>query len=157
MMEDDFRSGEKRDRGSDRRRRRLSIVLHERRSGFDRRLSVEVGAVSAGYEGFLRGIRDRPGTIWVMLVGINALNLADYLLTLNVLANGGGEANPLMASLFDAGPVYAGLFKFIAILAVTFVLWHYRRFRPALQATLLVLTAFTVLFIYHMVGLTVIV
>jgi hypothetical protein len=152
-MDEDFRSEAKNGRGSDRRQRRMSIVLHERRTGFDRRVSVDSGVVSAGFEGLLRGIRDRPGTIWVMLVAINALNLTDYALTLNVLANGGGEANPLMASLFHANPVYAGLFKFIAVLAVTFVLWHYRRFRPALQATLLVLIAFAVLFMYHMVGL----
>jgi hypothetical protein len=88
-----------------------------------------------------------------MMVAINVLNLADYLLTLGCLANGGGEANPLMAALFDSSPVYAGFFKLSAVLGVTLILWLFRRHRTAILATLVILAGFLGLYVYHMVGL----
>ena len=41
---------------------------------------------------------------FVLLLAVNVLNLADFLLTLNVLAHGGGEANPILRSLFALRP-----------------------------------------------------
>ncbi len=99
------------------------------------------------------GLRDRPGTLWVLLVTVNVLNVADFVLTLNALAAGGGEANPIMRPLFAASPVYAGLFKFVAILAVTLIVWQCRRFRRALEAALIMVGIFTVVFFYHIFGL----
>jgi hypothetical protein len=51
-------------------------------------------------------------------------------------------------------PLYAGIFKFLAILAVTLVMWRCRRYRSALQTALLVLAMFTLVFFYHIVGIT---
>ena len=119
-------------RCNDRRQRRVSFVLHERRSGFDRRSNGRESGVDSAFTCVLKGIRDRPGVLWVLLVTVNLLNLADFLLTLNVLAAGGGEANPILRPLFDANPAYAGVFKFAAVLAVSLVVWRCRRFRRAL-------------------------
>lgn len=141
-------------RTQDRRRRRLSFVLCERRSGFDRRADSRGGTSAVGLEGLLRGLRDRPRRVTLILVAVNVLNLADFLLTLNVLAMGGGEANPLMRSLFAAHPLYAGTFKMLAVFAVSLVIWRCRRFRSALQAALIVLAVFSLVFIYHILGLT---
>ena len=130
------------------------MVLHERRTGFDRRGSVSGGAVAAGFDGVLRGLRDSPGYLGIVLITVNLLNVVDFLFTLNALAMGASEANPVMKSLFNMDPLYAGIFKFVAIFAVTLVMWRCRRYRSALQAALLVLAVFTLVFVYHIVGIT---
>jgi hypothetical protein len=149
-MRQEVHSTEKERRGADRRQRRVSLVLHERRSGFDRR---EAGGANGGLTCVLSGLRDRPGTLWVLLFAVNILNLADFLLTLNVLALGGGEANPVLRALFAASPAYAGLFKFSAVLIVTLIVWRCRRFRRALEAALIMVGVFAVVFFYHVFGL----
>jgi hypothetical protein len=153
-MRGEFDSQSNERRSIDRRKRRVSMVLHERRTGFDRRGTVPGGAIAAGYDGVLRGLRDSPSHLGIILVTINLLNVVDFLLTLNALAMGAAEANPVMKSLFNVDPLYAGIFKFIAIFAVTLVMWRCRRYRSALQAALLVLAVFTLVFFYHIVGIT---
>ncbi len=64
---------------------------------------------------------------------VNALNLADFLLTMNVLSHGGGEANPIMRSLFAMDPLYAGIFKMVAVFFTSWLTWRCRRFRSGLQ------------------------
>jgi hypothetical protein len=130
------------------------MVLHERRTGFDRRGPISGGAVAVRFEGLLRGLRDSASSLRVILITVNILNVADFLLTLNALAMGASEANPVMRSLFNVDPVYAGIFKFLAILGVTLLVWRCRRYRSALQASLIVLAVFTLVFVYHIVGLT---
>ncbi|MFH0917311.1 MAG: DUF5658 family protein [bacterium] len=142
-------------RGGERRRRRFSFVLHERRSGFDRRELVTAGPTATVFENTLTGLRDHPGTLWVLLVTVNVLNLADFALTLNVLALGGGEANPIMRSLFALNPAYAGTFKIMAVLVTSGLVWRCRRFRSALGAALLMLAIFAGVFFYHIIGWTV--
>jgi hypothetical protein len=127
------------------------MVLHERRTGFDRRGPISGGAVAVRFEGLLRGLRDSASSLRVILITVNILNVADFLLTLNALAMGASEANPVMRSLFNVDPVYAGIFKFLAILGVTLLVWRCRRYRSALQASLIVLA---LVFVYHIVGLT---
>ena len=77
-------------------------------------------------------LRDNPRTLQVLLVVVNALNLTDFGLTLNALANGASEANPVMASLFKVGPLWAGIFKTAAVLVATALVWECRRYRKAL-------------------------
>jgi hypothetical protein len=143
-------------RQGDRRRRRLSLVLHERRSGFDRR-GPAPGASRAtiAFENTLTGLRDRPRLLAWLLILVNALNLADFLLTLNVLAAGGGEANPILRPLFEADPVYAAAFKLVAVLLTSWLVWRCRRFRSGVEAALIMLAVFGAVFFYHIYGLLV--
>ena len=140
-------------RAGDRRRRRSGFVLHEKRTGFDRRVSSSNGAVGAVSNNTLVGLRDRPRLLGVLLLAVNALNVADLVLTLRVLDGGGREANPLMRSLLALGPVWAGLFKIGAVFLVSLVLWRWRRFRDALTAVLAVLLIFAAVILYHICGI----
>jgi hypothetical protein len=140
-------------RRGDRRKRRLSLVWPERRTGFDRRAAGSEGRAGSAVEYVVTGLRDSPAAIRVLLLALNILNLADFALTMNALAIGGGEANPIMRSLFDLSPVYAGVFKVIVIFAVSLLIWRLRRFRSALQIALVLLVVFVGLFLYHIVGL----
>jgi hypothetical protein len=142
-------------RSKDRRQRRFSLVLHERRSGFDRRLRERDGRFSLAFERVLLDLRDRPRVVLGMLLVVNALNLADFLLTLNVLAQGGGEANPILRSLFALDPLYAGLFKMVAVFVTSWLVWRCRRYRSGLLASLVLLAVFTGVIIYHLFGLVV--
>jgi hypothetical protein len=143
-------------RRQDRRRRRFSIVLRERRSGFDRRGPGPAASRAAvAFENTLTGLRDRPGVLAWLLVLVNVLNLADFLLTLNVLAAGGGEANPILRPLFEADPLYAGIFKMVAVLLVSWLVWRCRRFRSGLEAALIMVAVFAAVFLYHMYGLVI--
>jgi hypothetical protein len=147
----DSASNDRRQR--ERRQRRVSLVWPERRSGFDRRGSASAGRASIAFESVLVGLRDRPAAIRVLLLTVNMLNLADFALTMNALAAGGGEANPIMRSLFNVNPVYAGLFKILAVFAVSLAIWRFRRYRSALQVTLVLLAVFVGVFFYHILGL----
>lgn len=141
-------------RGSDRRRRRLSLVLHERRSGFDRRMCDSRSGRST-LDRLLLGLRSRPNVVLLTLVAVNLLNLADYLLTLHCLAMGGGEANPLMAALLHMGSAYAGMFKLMAVFVAAYTVWRFRRHRASLEAAVVMSGVFAALLVYHLVGLAV--
>jgi len=140
-------------RHADRRRRRLSLVFHERRSGFDRRGSGGAGPLLIAFQSLLTGLRDRPLMLRMLLVGVNVLNLADFVFTLNVLRSGGGEANPILRSLFALDPVYAGVFKMTAVLLSTWLVWRCRRYRTALEAALVMVAVFAAVLFYHVAGL----
>jgi hypothetical protein len=155
-MEEEITVASSKDRrNTDRRRRRFSVVLRERRSGFDRRGREDAGPVSRAVERALLNLRDRPRWVFGILFVVNALNLADFLLTMNVLGHGGGEANPILRSLFEIDPLYAGIFKLVAVLFTSWVAWRCRRFRSGLQATIILLVLFSVVIVYHLFGLVV--
>jgi hypothetical protein len=140
-------------RAKDRRQRRFSLVVRERRSGFDRRGLGSAGRFSAAYERALLALRDRPRVVLAILLMVNALNLADFLLTMNVLSKGGGEANPIMRSLFAMDPLYAGIFKMVAVFSTSWLTWRCRRFRSGLQVAIILLALFTAVICYHLFGL----
>jgi hypothetical protein len=142
-------------RQKDRRRRRFSFVLRERRSGFDRRGRERASRASIAYEHALLALRDRPRLLFSLLVVVNVLNLADFLLTLKVLGEGGGEANPILRSLFAMDPLYAGMFKLVAVLLTSWLAWRCRRFRSGLEASVIMLAVFTAVICYHIFGLIV--
>jgi hypothetical protein len=142
-------------RRGERRQRRAFFVWRERRCGFDRRrqsVNPAVGAV----EDSLYYLRDHSGVLLAVLVAANLLNLADYVLTLNVLAQGGGEANPLLRGLFATAPWAAGLFKLTAVGAISLLIWQLRRYRLLLLASLALLGVFVALLLYHFYGLAVV-
>jgi hypothetical protein len=90
-MEEDSASAELTSRRlKDRRQRRFSFVLRERRSGFDRRVREGAGRVSVASERALLALRDRPRVLFGLLVVVNAL-IADFPLT-NAGGGGGSES-----------------------------------------------------------------
>jgi hypothetical protein len=134
--------------GGDRRRRR-KYRFHDRRLGFDRRVNgVKMGVLRRT----LIALRDRPGALRMLLAVVNALNVADYALTLGALEAGGREANPVMRSLFALSPRWAGIFKVVAVLAASLLVWESRRYRKALIVGLCMLVVFAGLFVYHVFG-----
>ena len=84
---------------------------------------------------------------------VNALNLADFFLTMNVLAKGGGEANPVLRSLFALDPLYAGIFKVLAVFFLSWLVWRCRRYRSGLEVSLIMLAVFFGVICYHIFGL----
>jgi hypothetical protein len=103
----------------------------------------------------LIGLRDSPNILVALLLVINIFNLIDFSLTVNVLNSGGGEANPVMRSLFALGPVWAGIFKVLAVGGATWLVWRCRRFRCVLKVTIVVAVLFAVVLVYHIFGLVV--
>jgi hypothetical protein len=101
----------------------------------------------------LLNLRDRPQWVLAMLVLVNGLNVADFVLTLKVLANGGGEANPILRSLFALDPLYAGIFKVLAVFLTSWLVWRCRRFRTGLESSLILLAVFCGVICYHIFGL----
>lgn len=153
-MEEDYAAVESDDRRQkDRRHRRFSFVLRERRSGFDRRGREGASRAAIAHERALLALRDRPRLLFGLLIVVNLLNLADFLLTLKVLGEGGGEANPILKSLFAMDPLYAGIFKLVAVLLTSWLAWRCRRFRSGLEAAVIMLAVFTAVICYHIFGL----
>jgi hypothetical protein len=104
-------------------------------------------------ERILIALRDRPKALRILLITINILNLADFLLTLVALESGGREANPVLRRLFALSPLWAGIFKLVAVLAASLLIWETRRYRKALILGLCVLVVLALLFVYHVLGL----
>jgi hypothetical protein len=72
---------------------------------------------------------------------------------MNVLSKGGGEANPIMRSLFAMDPLYAGIFKMVAVFFTSWLTGRCRRFRSGLQVTIILLALFAAVICYHLYGL----
>ena len=135
-------------RGPDRRVRRDLLHFPERRSGFDRRMTT-----AAGWRGMwdasLHKYRENKITFMIVLATIIVFNYVDYLLTVRVLRAGGAELNPIMAHLFEISPVVAATAKLGAVGAAVLILLMLRRYRRTLEASLVLLAAFTALMFYH--------
>jgi hypothetical protein len=131
-------------RGTDRRTGRRSLYYPERRTGFDRRSpSMVTGA-----------LRDRPVALISILVLINVLSIADWMLTMRVLDAGAAEGNPVLAAMISTSPAAAFVFKLMATLGVTLALWSWRKYRAVLGTALLALMVYAGLMVYHAWGLT---
>lgn len=142
-MESDSYPQVDRRQGGDRRRRRR-YRFHDRRSGFDRRVNgVKMGV----FKRTLIALRDRPRALKRLLVAVNLLNVADFVLTLVALDSGGREANPLLRRLFVLSPLWAGIFKLVAVLAACLLVWQSRYYRKALIVGLGMLVVFAALFL----------
>lgn len=128
----------------DRRRRVIPLFSPERRTGFDRRRSYPVTGT----------LRDRPHTLVVLLLAVNALSLLDFVLTYVELSTGvASEGNPVMAALFEAGPMQAWLFKTIVIALVSVAIWRGRQTRAILGVAVTAFAVFSVVVGYHLVAL----
>ena len=131
--------------GGERRVRTVSLRYPEQRTGFDRR-------ATSRYQSALTAYRREPGAIAAVLGLILALNAADLILTVRALGRGTGEANPLMAWLFDQHTVLAAIFKLAVGLAVTAVIWRLRRYRRVLELSIVLTALFGLVLSYHLVG-----
>ena len=136
--------------GEDRRARRVSMWLPERRTGFDRRGS-HLG-FRAWYERVLAAYRSNTNALLLVLIVIVALNVADLLFTVRALRLGATEVNPIMAWFLERDPVLAALYKLSIGGGVTLLLFAMRRYRRVLEASLLIVAVFAALFVYHLLG-----
>ncbi len=97
----------------------------------------------------MRKYRENKSTFLLVLATIIVFNYVDYLLTIRVLRAGGQELNPIMARLFEISPVVAATAKLGTVGAAVLVLLMLRRYRRTLEASLVLLLAFTALMFYH--------
>lgn len=140
-------------RGRDRRRRRWNFVIHERRTGFDRR---RPGTWPARFqERVLVRLRDHDRNVLALLVTGNTLNVLDFLFTLRALAHGAVEANPIMRMLLSLGPATAGGVKVAIMLGVSLLVWRLRRYRLPLLAGVALPVVLGLVFLYQLYGVTV--
>lgn len=130
-------------RGVERRTTRSSLHYPERRTGFDRRTPSLVTGT----------LRDQPYVLLSILVLINILSVADWILTLRALGGGAVEGNPLLAAMITGNPTAAFLFKLAATLGVTIALWSWRKYRAVLATALAALLIYGGLMVYHAWGL----
>lgn len=86
-----------------------------------------------------------------MLAIITALNIADLVLTQRALGLGAVEGNPLMAVLFEIDPFLAGALKIGVGLVVVGLLWALRRYRRALEFSIIALVGMGLVFAYHLI------
>lgn len=148
MEENGHTTGER--RRSRERRLRRRYRFHDRRSGFDRRVR---GASPGPLQRTLIALRDRSKRLQHLLISVNLLNVADFWLTLVALDSGGREANPVLRPLFMLGPIWAGVFKVVFVLAATLLVWQLSRYRKALIVAVFMLVLFGALMLYHLVVL----
>ncbi len=132
-------------RGRERRVRTVSLRYPEQRTGFDRR-------ATSRYQSALTAYRREPGAIAAILGLILVLNATDLILTVRALGRGTGEANPLMAWLFEQHMGLAAIFKLAIGLAVTVVIWRLRRYRRMLELSIVLAAIFGLVLSYHTVG-----
>ena len=137
------------DRREDQDRRvRFKARLFERHTGFERRQNGQTGPRAAYYRALQQYGRDSV-RFWTVLATIIVFNFVDLMLTVDALAQGAEEANPIMRSLFWAHPVTAAVVKVGVVAAVVLALQRMRRYRAALELALLMLVGFTLLMFYH--------
>ena len=86
---------------------------------------------------------------WTVLATIVVFNFVDLILTIRALDLGAVEVNPVMRTLFWTHPVIAAVVKLSVVGAVVLMIQRMRRFRRALEVSLLLLFGFTALMFYH--------
>lgn len=130
-------------RSGDRRISRPTFHYPERRSGFDRR----------SRHGLLGALRDSPGALVGVLIGLNVLSAADWALTSRALAHGAVEANIIMDSMIAVDPLAAAAFKAACVLAVTTAIWLARQYRLILATAVGGVGTYGALMLYHFAGM----
>ena len=136
-------------RSTERRRSRFALAWPDRRTGFDRR-AARAGSVRSRYQRWLHAYRRNSRTLALVLAVITALKVADLLLTQRALGRGAVEGNPIMAMLFEVDPWIAGITKIGVGLLVVGMLWALRRYRRALEFSIVALVGMGLVFVYHL-------
>ena len=130
-------------RPGERRATRSHFRLHERRTGFDRRVPG----------GLLLYLRDRPVVVVGLLVALNVLSAVDWAFSLHAFSIGAVEGNPVLSSMIAVSPLSAALFKASIILTVSLFLWTGRAYRLILATTVLALAVYGAVAAYHLATL----
>ena len=131
----------------DRRSRGSRFHLPERRTGFDRRVPAR-----NRFDRLVLRLRDNSRAVLAVAGGVALLNALDLLLTLSALSQGVGEANPVMARLFDADVGAAAVIKLATGAGAAALIWWGRRFKLVLQAAVALLVVFLGVSVYHLLG-----
>jgi len=131
------------ERVAERRASRAAFRYPERRTGFDRRRPSDP----------LRMLLEQPFLLVGILLALNVLSAADWLLTTYALSHGAVEANTVLSALIGASPLAAGMFKAAMTLLVTGLIWRARRFRLVLATAAGATVLYAVLIVYHVAGL----
>jgi hypothetical protein len=134
---------------AERRHRRFIFVLHERRSGFDRRQQSSAGPWTA----VLLGVRDHPAVLVAILVGLNLLNALDVVFTFQAFKLGAVEANPIARALMNASMPLAVSVKLLIMVLATVTVWRLRSLRVGLTAAVIATLAYAALTAYHLLNL----
>lgn len=128
---------------ADRRVSRPFFRARERRTGFDRRKPSRV----------LGTLSQNAMLLFSMLVVLNVLSAADWLLTLRALDSGASEANLAIGGLLAVDPLLAGVFKAGVMIAVSIVIWKGSRYRLIVATGLAAFVGYCLLMVYHVGGL----
>ena len=135
----------------DRRTRRVSFRLPERRSGFDRRFRAS-GALGRAHEVAIQALRSSPSLLALLLAGLVALNGADLALTLRALDLGASELNPAIGRLLEVDLALAVFIKTGLGVSVALTIWTLRRYRTVLEALLLLVAILVAVISYQVAG-----
>jgi hypothetical protein len=128
---------------ADRRVSRPFFRARERRTGFDRRKPDRI----------LGTLSQNTVLLFSMLVVLNVLSAADWLLTLRALDSGAAEANLAIGGLLAVDPLLAGAFKAGIMIAVSIVIWKGSRYRLIVATGLAAFVGYCLLMVYHVGGL----
>lgn len=133
-------------RKKDRRVNKKAIVVPERRTGFDRRSDNHTVGHKVAHH-----LSSNMSLLACLLILINLLNFADLIFTYLALGAGHDEANPFLRYIFiNFSPLIGGYLKLGVGFIVTLAIWHLRKYRRMLEATLLILAIYTGIFFYHL-------
>lgn len=135
-------------RNGERRVRRTPFRVPERRSGFDRRERGQ-SRLRSTYDRALLEYRAKPHRFLLVLATITVFNFLDFVLTIRALRAGSTELNPVMERLFSISPTVAALAKLGAGGLAVVILLALRRYKRTLEASLVLLLAFSLLMFYH--------
>lgn len=140
-------------RRTERRTRRVSLHWPERRRGFERRMA------SPGRRRYQHALTRYGGHPWLLitvLTAVVALNGVDLVLTVHLLHGGAVELNPIMARMLDVDVALAAAVKVTLGVAVVAVLWMLRRYRRALEASVVILALLVAVVAYQTGGIVLI-
>ncbi len=126
----------------------MSLVLHERRSGFDRRRSRS--RVRRATNSVLLFLRAEESLLFFALLAVNILNVADLAATLRALDLGAIEVNPLMHFLLGQNALLAAAAKIVMVGTASIAVWRLRRFRSALAVGVVMIFWFWLIIVYQL-------
>lgn len=131
-------------RGIDRRSRRTPRLSRFSFAGGRRRGSRRRGEDAESFVD-LYGVR-----LWLALLWVALMNVADSFFTLIHLQNGGSEVNPVAGALLATGLPWFVLLKSGLIAVALLVLCLHKNFHLARIGLWVAATAYTLLLLYHL-------